>query len=65
MYGLSNSFIVGTIRRVGYSLKMPKAQETETGWSRLMDKVFKWFDKRAKQKRAKQRLSKKHNVNIS
>lgn len=65
MYGLPNSFIVGTIRRVGYSLKMPKAQETETGWSRLMGESMKWLDKKAKQKRAKQRLCKKHNVNLS
>lgn len=58
-------FAVGTIRKVAYSLKMSKGQETESGWGRFMDEVFKWFDKRAKQKRAKQKLSKKHKVDFS
>ena len=59
MYGLPNSFIVGTARRVIGSLKIKGAQpEFETGWGRLMSEFLEWLDKRAKQKRNKKKLSK-------
>ena len=66
MYGLPDSFIVGTARRVIRSLRIKGAQsEFETGWGRLMGEFLEWLDKRAKQKRAKKKLSKKHNLDFS
>jgi hypothetical protein len=69
MYGLPDSFIVGTARRVARSVTKPikhrEWDEMETSWGRLVAQFLVWLDKRAKRKSARKKLARKHRITFS
>lgn len=63
MYGLPDSMIVGTAKRVNrYLDSKTKAQGA---WPRMMDRLYLRYLDRKETKRQREALAKKHNVSFS
>ena len=63
MYGLPDSMIVGTAKRVNrYLDSKTKAQGV---WPRMMDRLYLSYLDRREAKRQREALAKKHNVSFS
>jgi hypothetical protein len=69
MYGLPDSIIVGTTRRiarsVSKSIKRREWDEVETSWGRLVAQFLVWLDERAKKRKIRKRLARKHRITFS
>lgn len=63
MYGLPDSMIVGTAKRINrYIDSKTKAQGK---WPRMMDRLYLSYLERKETKRIKEALAKKHGVSFS
>jgi hypothetical protein len=66
MYGLPDSAILGTARRITRGIKAVKSQpEMQTSWGLLVSELIAKADNRKEDKKTKERLAKKHRVSFT